>query len=289
MSHPTISVVIPTKDRAEKLVDAVESAFNQTIEILEIIVVDDASETDPRPLLSSFGEKLRYEKLARNSGANVARNRGIELARGTLVAFLDDDDIWLPDKLALQVAAIQRGYEACLCNSQEIGKLPRAATDMPEVTAERLRISTPCGTSGLLATRDVLNVERFDPDIPRSQDWDLYVRLVQRGPLAFVSKPLYLRRTSSDGITMATMRQTPAELLATAIALDKHRAWLGEAAYRRRLARTILTFVSKRRRKLLFIYEALKHAGLKATVAEMARKFRRFRKPVRRFLGTDAV
>ncbi len=275
MTEPEVSVVIPTCDRPVFLVEAVESALSQTAGILEVIVIDDASQVDPRPVLAKFGDKLRYDRLSENSGANVARNRGIELARGDLIAFLDDDDIWLPEKLDIQIAAMKGGYEACLCNSQEIGKPRRGTHSATEVTEDRLRRSTPCGTSGLLATRAVLQTERFDPDIPRGQDWDLYVRLVQRKPLAFVGKPLYLRRSGHHRITTAALDQTPEELLATAAALHKHRAWLGERAYRRRLVRTFLTLLSARKRKIPFIYAALRHAGLRATVLEFARKVRK--------------
>lgn len=274
MRRPTVSVVIPTCDRPDFLAEAIESAQAQTVDILEVIVVDDASTIDLRPALARFSDRVRYERLTERSGANVARNRGIDLARGSLVAFLDDDDLWLPEKTELQIAALEGGAEACLCGSRLLGGSDSKLYDATEVDEERLRASSPCGTSGLLATRAVLQAERFDPAIPRAQDWDLFVRLAQRRPLAYVGRPLYQRRTGHDRITTTALRKTPAELRAAALAVDKHRTWLGEDAYRRRLARVILSFLSKRRFKFRFVAAALRHAGPRATMQEIARKFR---------------
>ena len=285
MSALSISVVIPTADRPDYLVEAVESALAQSAGVLEVIVIDDASRVDPAPVLTRFGDKVRYDRLPEKGGANVARNRGIELARGSHVAFLDDDDIWLPDKVEAQLEAMAGGYEACLCMSQEIGKSRKPAIDAREVSQDDLRRRTPCGTSGLLATREVLNAERFDPAIPRGQDWDLFVRLVQRRPLAFVGRQLYLRRTGHDRITTAAARQTPAELLATGAAIYKHRAWLGEPAFRRRLAKVLLTFIAQRPAKVRFIAAAIRHAGLRATGLELLKKSRDRKSERRRRLG----
>lgn len=274
MSLPTISVVIPTYNRPEFLLEAVQSALDQTVDILEVIVVDDVSDQDPSVLLAQFGEKLRCVSLAQKGGGNVARNRGIELARGDLIGFLDDDDIWLPQKLHAQITAMGQNYDACLCASQEVGSPPKPPRILPEVTGEVLKRSTPCGTSGLLATRKVLQTENFDPSIKRGQDWDLFVRLAQHKPLAFVGQPLYLRRTGHDRITTKALSQTPEELLTAAAAVHKHRDWLGEASYRWRIARILLSFISQRRGKLRYVWSALRHAGLQATLSQLTKKTR---------------
>ncbi|MDJ0627695.1 MAG: glycosyltransferase family 2 protein [Rhodobacter sp.] len=275
MTKHTISVVIPTHDRPEFLAEAVESALAQTADILEVIVVDDASTLDLGPALARFGDKVRYERLSENSGANVARNRGIALARGTLIGFLDDDDMWVPHKAARQIAAIESGAEACLCATRAMDGTSREKRGKRVVDEDWLRASTPCGTSGLVALRAVMEAERFDPAIPRGQDWDVFVRLAKRGPIAYIDEPLYIRRSGHDRITTAALRRTPAELFASAAALHKHRRWLGEAAYRRRLARVLLSFIAQRRGKFRYLAAALRHAGLRATLSELRRKFRR--------------
>lgn len=272
MSDISISVVVPTYNRPSQLVQAVESALAQTVEILEIIVVDDLSNQDPGSYLAHLGPKVRIERLARKGGANTARNRGIDLAKGTMIAFLDDDDIWLPDKLQAQLDAMRSGYEACLCTSMEVGATARPKKGWNEVLEEHLKFRTPCGTSGLLATSDVLKEERFDPGIPRGQDWDLFVRLVQRRPLAFVDRALYLRQTGHERVTTTALDKTPSQLLERAAAVTKHRAWLGEDAYRQRIAANLLAFISQRQDKARYILAALRHAGLRATLTYALKK-----------------
>lgn len=278
MTAPRVSVVIPTCNRSELLVDAVRSALSQTVEILEVIVIDDASTNDPAPVLAIFADRVRLERLPQRSGANVARNRGIELARGDLVGFLDDDDIWKPHKTETQLAAMAKGdYAACLCRTlgRTARRTPQAAVS--EVDADWLRRGTPCGTSGLLVRRDVVTKLRFDPLLPRAQDWDLFVRLVQCGHVAIVSEPLYTRRKGHDRITNATLKLSPQDLLEQAAALHKHRAWLGENAYRRRLARLLLAYLPRRRGKVRFIAATLRHAGLPAMLSEVTSKIRQRR------------
>lgn len=281
-----ISVVIPTCNRGDYLREAVQSALAQTIEIREVIVVDDASDSDPRPELADLGDKVKVHRLPERSGANVARNLGIELARGRWVALLDDDDIWLPEKTETQLSAMgvecQTGIEAegplkaeaCLCIAQDVGGPPDKPRNISDI-AERLRRETPCGTSGLLARRALLLAEPFDVTLRRAQDWDIFVRLAQRGQLMLVEQPLYLRRVGHDRITTNAMRQTPEELFATAAAAThKHRDWLGETAYRRRVAIVMLSYIYQRERKLHYITAAIRHSGFRATLGVLASKLR---------------
>ncbi|WP_127112612.1 glycosyltransferase family 2 protein [Shimia sediminis] len=275
MAELKISVVVPTCDRHELLQQAVRSALEQTVEVSEVIVVDDASGHDPEAVLKKFGPKVRLERLEEKGGANVARNRGIEMALGNLIAFLDDDDVWLTNKLELQIAAMGDSYEACLCTSREASGAPRPPKGWQEVREEHLKYRTPCGTSGLLATSEVLKSEKFDPAIPRGQDWDLFVRLVQRQPIAFVDQPLYIRQTGHDRITTLARDKTPEELLTRAAAVVKHRAWLGEEAYRQRIAGNLLAFITHRSGKMRYLQASLKHAGLRATVNHFAKTVRK--------------
>lgn len=267
-------MVIPTCNRNDFLRAAVESALAQTIEILEIIVVDDASDSDPNIAVAGLGEKVRVERLTKRSGANVARNLGIELARGDIIALLDDDDVWLPEKTEIQLNAMAQGAEACLCIARDM----RGAADKPrhiDSIEERLRIENPCGTSGLVARRTTLLAEPFDRELRRAQDWDVFVRLAQRGRLVLVEQPLYLRRVGHDRITTGVLRQSPEELFDTAAAAHKHRDWLGPRAYRRRLATVLLTYIAQRKGKARYIGASLRHAGLRATLEVLLSKLAR--------------
>ena len=103
MPMNSVSVIIPTYNRAHLVGEAIESVLNQDIEdcSLEIIVVDDGSVDDTRTVVAQFGQDVRYV-YQENQGVGAARNRGLEEASGEWLAFLDSDDLWLPDKLSLQ-------------------------------------------------------------------------------------------------------------------------------------------------------------------------------------------
>ncbi len=108
---PTISVVIPTYNRASCICDAVESVLSQTYLVHEIIVVDDGSIDDTRQQLKKYSDKINYI-YQENQGVSSARNTGIRQATGEWIAFLDSDDEWLPRKLARQVSCLKQYPEA---------------------------------------------------------------------------------------------------------------------------------------------------------------------------------
>src|ERR1017187_5960230 len=104
---PSISVVIPTYNRAHVVVQAIESALQQTLRDLEVIVVDDGSTDGTGETLDrEYGNRIRYFHQ-QNQGQSVARNKGLWEAKGEWVAFLDSDDVWLPEKLQHQLQALE--------------------------------------------------------------------------------------------------------------------------------------------------------------------------------------
>ena len=103
MNNPFFTVVIPTHNRSLLLKRAVESVLSQTFEDFELIVIDDHSTDDTASVVKSFTDhRMRYLTNQRTKGACGARNTGIFSAKGKWVAFLDDDDVWLPEKLKCQ-------------------------------------------------------------------------------------------------------------------------------------------------------------------------------------------
>jgi glycosyltransferase involved in cell wall biosynthesis len=116
-----LSVVIPTWNRAHLVCEAIDSALNQRPGDVEVIVVDDASSDNTTEVLTTvYGDAIRVLRLTERAGAGAARNAGVALARGELVAFLDSDDVWLPGKLDAELRLFERfpGAEAVLSDSQ---------------------------------------------------------------------------------------------------------------------------------------------------------------------------
>jgi glycosyltransferase involved in cell wall biosynthesis len=100
-----VAVVIPTYNRAHQIADTIRSVLCQSLPPAEVVVVDDGSTDDTEAVVAPFGSQVRYVRQA-NGGVSVARNHGVKLTSSPLVAFVDSDDIWLRDKLAIQVAAL---------------------------------------------------------------------------------------------------------------------------------------------------------------------------------------
>jgi len=107
MKNPLVSVIIPTYNSAKYIEEALESVFKQTLQDFEIIVVDDGSTDGTGEILKDYSDRIKYI-FQKNSGPASARNKGIKIARGEYIAFLDADDLWMPTKLEKQVAMFDK-------------------------------------------------------------------------------------------------------------------------------------------------------------------------------------
>ena len=108
MSLPDVSVVVPTYNAAETLLETIESVRRQTLSAIELIVIDDGSTDDTSRLLGTVHDPRLQVFSYPNAGIAAARNRGLERARGEFVSFIDADDLWTADKLELQLEALRR-------------------------------------------------------------------------------------------------------------------------------------------------------------------------------------
>lgn len=136
---PLVSTIIPTFNRRGYVVEAIESALAQSYRPIEVIVIDDGSTDGTAAALAHFGSQIRYIWQP-NQGTSVARNHGITASRGELLAFVDSDALWEPDKLTLQVAALTNNPEA----HAVLGRLRQFYS--PELSAEdRSRLWCPDG------------------------------------------------------------------------------------------------------------------------------------------------
>lgn len=202
--HPSVSVVIPTFNRARFLPAAVQSVRDQTWPCLEIIIVDDGSSDDTEQMVAGLGGDVRYIRQA-NAGPASARNRGIEAARGDLVAFLDTDDRWLPEKLARQVAILEREPSVALVSADMAIEdsagtrwfdsnfahrgLAKRFTELdgrPIPDAPRLLLKVNfINTSTVLVRRSVLReTGSFDTRLRYGEDLELWLRIAARHRIA---------------------------------------------------------------------------------------------------------
>ena len=199
MSEPSVSAVIPVHNGERYLGEAIASVIAQSREVHECVVIDDGSTDASAEVAAGFGDRVRYVGQAR-AGVSAARNRGAELATGELVAFLDHDDTWLPRKLELQVEELQRRRAPlALCAVSVVD------ADGAELRVQRLRArsdlltgmltfdgtsTVSCSSTGLFRRAALLKSGGFDRSLSTSADWDLLIRYVLRGGVAYVDEPL---------------------------------------------------------------------------------------------------
>jgi glycosyltransferase involved in cell wall biosynthesis len=194
-----VTVVVPTHNRRELLVQTLRSLIWQRAVALEIVVVDDGSTDDTAAVVAGLGDRrLRLLRHETPQGVSVARNWGIAEAKGQWIAFCDDDDLWAPDKLALQLKALRdsgrtwvyTGDVIVTTDLQVVGGRPPFP---PDVVAHELprRNLIPGGCSGVLVSGRTLPLDGpFDRSYRHFADWDLWIRLAQGSPPAWVCRPL---------------------------------------------------------------------------------------------------
>lgn len=203
IAGPWISVVIPAFNAENHLEAAIDSVLGQTTSPLELIVVDDGSEDDTAAIAGSYGHRVRLERQP-NGGVSRARNRGIALARARYVAFLDADDVWLPEKIETQLALATRypqlgcvytGYQRVDAGLRKVG--PPVIVEQEDAVIRTLLLEPPgiWVSSTCLFPRRVLDeVGGFDEGLSTSADVDLAVRVGLRYPVAGVPRALVLYR-----------------------------------------------------------------------------------------------
>jgi len=220
----TVSVVIPTYNRAGTVLDAVQSVLAQEFADLELIVVDDGSTDDTAARLAAIPDPRLRCVRGEHAGVSAARNLGVSHAKGALVSFLDSDDLWRPDKLAREIAVLGTHPEVDAVFSD----LEKRQGDqvfpsfMRQTAVFSRRLSTAAGRVVVLEPREVhlclleevpikpsaLTLRRdvftraggFDESWTSSEDWELLLRLSRVHRFAYVDRPLAVLRVSADSL-----------------------------------------------------------------------------------------
>ncbi len=225
-SSPLVSVIIPAYKVAPFICETLESVFAQDLNDFEVIVINDGSPDTPEleVALKPYWDRITYLKQS-NLGAGAARNTGLRTARGTYVAFLDGDDIWLPMFLREQIQFLQsgNGFDLVYADLEHFGSSGTQGTtfmalnpSQGDPTFETL-VTSKCSvlTSTVLARRDlILKVGLFDESIPNSQDFDLWVRLVRdaQARISYQDKVLGRRRLYEGSLASDSLKSLQGEI-----------------------------------------------------------------------------
>jgi glycosyltransferase involved in cell wall biosynthesis len=208
--NPTVSVVVATYNYARFLIDALESILRQTFSDYEVLVIDDGSSDDTAAVVQPFlaDPRVHYYRT-RHLGQSGAKNTGIRLARAPLLAFLDADDLWLPDKLARQVALVGAEPELAVVHTRRLlidekgRELEYEQPEMPRglVLPELFRDNFVCFSS-VLARREVVEAAGgFDERLPLAIDYDLWLRIARQHCFDHIDEPLVCYRTGHANLS----------------------------------------------------------------------------------------
>ncbi len=194
--------MIPVHDGEEHLADAIRSVRAQTHHVLQCIVVDDGSSDRSAAVAEELGATVARQPQA---GVSAARNHGARIARGELVAFLDHDDEWLPDKLAHQLALFDDPAVAlAMCALDVGGEHKRLGSSERLVEGMLLFDGTPtvsCSSTGVVRRDAFLAMGGFDEQLSTSADWDLLLRMALAGAVGYVDEVLARYRVHDENMS----------------------------------------------------------------------------------------
>ena len=212
---PKISVILPVHNRADVLPRAIESVLDQELREFELIVVDDGSTDDSAQVAQSFGDdRIQLIRLDHNRGGNVARNQGIRAAGAPLIAFLDSDDRYLPNKLAWVAAEFERRPKLDLLVDSFIKVQPPGARKAEVVRRnpvidDRELFRTALFTRQLWKATPAISVKRdialeaglFDETLRRLQDFDFLIRVSDMANCASTDEVLWVKYWDAGAIS----------------------------------------------------------------------------------------
>lgn len=218
---PKVSVVIPTYNRAHVLLETLQSVFAQTFQDFEIWIIDDGSVDNTREVVARFSEGRVHYVWQKNKGESAARNYGIQASNGELVAFLDSDDLWMPEMLARVVDFLDRHPDInVICSNfvkfgvqtsdvrtwcpvfssllDRYRKGEECLIPTPEMY-ECLVQEIPIRPSAVTVRRETLDGCLFNENRQIGEDWEFFLQLAKRETFGFIDTPLMQLRIWGEG------------------------------------------------------------------------------------------
>jgi len=246
---PFYSIVIPVYNAELYIAEAINSALSQIGVTAEVIVVNDGSTDRTLEVVAGYGEKIRVVSQS-NRGISAARDSGVLAAKGNLIAFLDSDDIWSPNKLLVQSEKVRLGYKLVYSNRinfGNIGDLPEIQSDAVQMYEgdlwEKLLSGNMITTSSVVIERDLYHeTGGFKEGLRYCEDWDLWLRCAEAHPIGYCPEPLVKYRLSNNSLSSSYvyMAEKRLEVITSALASERG-SRLSMIKRRRILAKTWAT------------------------------------------------
>jgi glycosyltransferase involved in cell wall biosynthesis len=194
---PLVSIIIPTYNYGRFLAKALESCFEQTYKALEIIVIDDGSTDNTREILEGYGTRVSYVRQE-NSGVSVARNKGLEIATGEFITFLDADDYMPEDAIQTRVNALLKNRETGTVATESYSKKGEAITYHPTFGEDRVSDKFyedlllgrfPLTTSAIMIRSRIAKQFKFPLGISNGEDVVYFAKIFFAAPVCYLKKP----------------------------------------------------------------------------------------------------
>ncbi len=211
-SKPTISVTIPTYNRANTILPCIESVLAQSYPVNEIIVVDDCSTDNTLKQLNKFNDNIIILKTEKQSGAQTARNIGIKSAKSDWIAFLDSDDEWLSNKMEKQISALEEfNFDQWSvvhgnCYTKDISSEKKKYWQLDIINGKNVykNLLSKSGTffPSILTSRQALEkINYLDEDTPSYHEWDTAIRLARYCRFIHIQEPLFIYNIHGNTIS----------------------------------------------------------------------------------------
>jgi teichuronic acid biosynthesis glycosyltransferase TuaG len=197
---PTVSVIIPTWNRAQQLAEAVQSVLAQTHPVLEILVCDDGSDDNSHEVITAFNDdRIRWIDGPRAGRPAVPRNRGIAVAKGEWLAFLDSDDKWLPEKIEQQLhLATEQNTKAVAANAWRVQPGKGRTAAYLQYPKNRIALAELVNTNFVICSSALVHSSCFETakgfpeaaELRAIEDYALWIRIAAQTDFAYVKTPL---------------------------------------------------------------------------------------------------
>jgi len=214
-NQPLVSVILPTYNRAHIVSKALQSVLAQTYRNFEVIVIDDGSTDNTKEIITNIACKdprVKYFRNNENKGPAGARNVGINLAKGELIAFIDDDVEWFSDKLERQVNLLQTlpedyavvysgSYKIIGAGAKRYGPSKNIYPKEGDILNSLLKRNFVDTPSMLVRKNALFDVGLFDEKLPIMVDWELAIRLSKKYKFKFINEPLYISHDTPNSVS----------------------------------------------------------------------------------------
>ncbi|MCD6312151.1 MAG: glycosyltransferase family 2 protein [Elusimicrobia bacterium] len=200
---PEISVIITTYNRKDFAIEAVKSVRKQNFRDYELIIVDDGSTDGSREALCGKTDKYIYQK---NSGVSAARNAGLKESSGKYICFLDSDDLWMKEKLSVQIAFMKKNPSLPLCytgekwlkNGVHKNQKKHHAKSGGDIFRKSLEMCIISPSSAMIRG-EILVAEKFDEKLPVCEDYDMWLRITSKHNVGYIDSELIVKRGGHPG------------------------------------------------------------------------------------------